>query len=472
MRAIKEAQVYENLEITAMASDGKGIGRVENMVVFVEHTITGDIVDARVTKKKSGFREAKPIHFHQKSSLRREPICAHFGVCGGCKWQSLGYEHQLNYKHQQVTDALRRIAKVEFPEPARILAAPDEYRYRNKLEYTFSDSSWLTDEEISSGADYSDRDALGFHIPGRFDKILDVKTCHLQAELGNDIRLFIRREAKKLHIPFFNLRTQEGNVRTLLVRNNQVGEWMLCLSVTEFNDEVKTLMEKIKNEFHQIKSLYYAVNTKRNDTLTDIEPIVFHGEPWIVEKMEDLSFRIHPKSFYQTNSKQAYELYKKTRDFADIKDGELVYDLYTGTGTIALFIAKKASKVIGVEYVEEAVRDAVENAKMNGIENTQFFAGDMKDILVEGFFTTHGKPDVIITDPPRAGMHEQVTLRILESGAKRIVYVSCNPATQARDLAILDSKYRITEVQPVDMFPQTTHVENIVKLELRDGRES
>lgn len=469
MRTQKAPQIYENLEITAMASDGKGIGRVENMVVFVEHTVTGDVVDVQVTKKKSGFRQGIPIIFHKKSALRQEPVCIHFGICGGCKWQNLKYEYQLDHKHQQVIDALKRIAKVEYPEPARIMAAPDVLRYRNKLEYTFSDSSWLTDEEIKSGADYSDRDALGFHIPGRFDKILDIKTCHLQAEPGNEIRLFIRREAKKLNLPFFNLRTQEGNLRTLLMRNNKAGDWMICLSVTDYNESVKALLELVKAEFPQIKSLYFAVNTKRNDTLTDIEPEVFHGEAWIEEEMEGLKFRIHPKSFYQTNADQAFELYKKTREFADIQEGEMVYDLYTGTGTIALFLAAKAAKVVGVEYVEEAVIDARENAKSNKISNTEFISGDMKDILVEDFFAIHGKPDVIITDPPRAGMHEQVTKRILESGAKRIVYVSCNPATQARDLAILDTKYKITEVQAVDMFPQTTHVENIVKLELRDA---
>lgn len=469
MRSRKPQPIYNDLEITALSSDGQGIARNDGMVIFVEKTITGDVVDAQVVKKKSGFRVAKPIKFHSYSELRTEPKCEHFGICGGCKWQNLGIENQLNHKHQQVIDALKRIAKVDFPEPSRILASKDEYLYRNKLEFTFSDSAWLTDEQIQSGQEFKDRDALGFHIPGRFDKILDINTCLLQPEPSNTIRLFIADKAKELEIPFFNLREQTGVLRTLLIRNTLQGDWMLCLSVTEYNDKVEQLLHAVKDKFPEIKSLFYAVNTKRNDTLTDISPDLFSGEPFIEEQMENLKFRIHPKSFYQTNSAQAYELYKIARDYADIQEGELVYDLYTGTGTIGLFVAEKARQVIGVEYVEEAVADARINAEVNGISNAQFFAGDMKDILIEDFFTTHGQPDIIITDPPRAGMHESVTKRILESGAKRIVYISCNPATQARDLAILDERYKVTAVQPVDMFPHTTHVENIVKLELKNG---
>lgn len=468
MRAKKPTQVYNSLEITAMASDGYGIARHEGMVVFVEHTVTGDVVDVRITKKKSGFRQGTPILFHKKSELRVEPVCAHFGVCGGCKWQSLAYEDQLGHKARQVYDAFKRIGKIEFPEPEVILAAPKIYHYRNKMEYTFSSARWLSQDEIDSGKTFEDRNALGFHIPGRFDKILEIEQCFLQDDLGNQIRLFIRRKAREMSIPFFNLVSQEGNLRTLMLRNNRKGEWMLCLMVTDFSDEVKKLLEQVRDEFPQIKSLNYAINTKRNDSMTDVDPIVFNGEPWIDEEMEGLKFRIHPKSFYQTNADQAYALYCKARDYAGIKETDVVYDLYTGTGTIALFLARQAAKVIGVEYVQEAVDDALVNAKRNGIANAEFFAGDMKDVLVDEFFKTHGKPDVIITDPPRAGMHEDVTKRLLESGARRIVYVSCNAATQARDLAILDSKYKVSAVQPVDMFPQTTHVETVVQLDLRD----
>lgn len=467
MRSKKPMQVYNSLEITAMASDGYGIARHEGMVVFVEHTVTGDIVDVRITKKKSGFRQGSPIHFHKYSDIRVEPVCKHFGVCGGCKWQSLAYSDQLDHKSRQVFDAFKRIGKIEFPSPEPILAAPKMYHYRNKMEYTFSSARWLTQNEIDSGASFDDRNALGFHIPGRFDKILEIENCHLQDDLGNQIRLFIRREAMKTGIPFFNLVSQEGVLRILMLRNNRQGEWMICLMVTELSEEVNALLEKIKNEFPQIKSLNYAINTKRNDSMTDIDPIVYHGEPWIDEEMEGLKFRIHPKSFYQTNADQAYALYCKARDYAGIKDTDIVYDLYTGTGTIALFLARQAAKVVGVEYVQEAVDDAIVNAQRNNILNASFFAGDMKDVLVDEFFTQHGKPDVIITDPPRAGMHEEVTKRLLNSGARRIVYVSCNAATQARDLALLDSKYRVSAVQPVDMFPQTTHVETVVQLDLR-----
>jgi len=467
MKKERKEQILTNLEVTAMSSEGKGIARLEGLVVFIDHCVTGDVVDARIYRKKSGYREAAPVHFHTYSALRETPVCAHFGTCGGCKWQNLKYSEQLNHKQKQVSDALTRIGKINYPEVFPILEAPEIYRYRNKMEYTFSDSRWITDAEIVSLDKITTRTALGFHIPGRFDKILNIENCHLQQDTGNQIRLFIRREAEKAEIPFFNLREQTGVLRTLLMRNNGAGEWMVCLSVTEFSPEVESLLNQLHAEFPEITSLFYAVNTKRNDTMTDIDPHIFKGQQWITERMENLSFRIHPKSFYQTNTAQALELYRKTREFAGLTGTENVYDLYTGTGTIALFLAEKAAKVTGVEYVEEAVIDARQNAIDNGIKNATFFAGDMKDILLPEFFSEHGKPDVIITDPPRAGMHESVTKRILESGAKRIVYVSCNPSTQARDLAILDEKYAVKAVQPVDMFPQTTHVENIVLLELR-----
>ena len=467
-RSRKQAyQVYQELEITDLASEGMGVARKEGMVVFVEQTVTGDIVDVQITRKKSGFRQGKPIHFHKRSDLRIEPKCEHFGVCGGCKWQVISYQEQLKHKAKQVHDALTRIAKVNLPEIKPILGAPSEFYYRNKLEYTFSASRWLTEEEIGSTENFSDRAALGFHIPGRFDKVLSINNCHLQPEPSNSIRLFVCKRGKELGISFFNLMEQTGVLRNLLLRNNQKGEWMVCLSITEINPEVIVLLDDLKQSFPAITSLLYTINTKRNDTISDLEICVHAGAEFIEEEMEGLRFRIGPKSFYQTNALQAYELYKQTRLYADIQADDVVYDLYTGTGTIALFIAKQSKKVVGVEYVPEAVADAEINARVNGISNAQFFAGDMKDVLVPEFFAEHGAPDVIITDPPRAGMHDDVTKRLIESGARRIVYVSCNPATQARDLTLLDQAYEVTAVQPVDMFPQTTHVENIVVLEKR-----
>ncbi len=460
-------QIYHQLEITDLASEGMGVARHEGMVVFVEQAVTGDVVDVQITKKKSGFRQGKPVHFHTRSPLRIEPKCEHFGVCGGCKYQVLSYADQLKHKSKQVYDVLTRISKVSLPEIKPILGAGQDYFYRNKLEYTFSANRWLTEEEVSSGDDFSDRDGLGFHIPGRFDKVLLINNCYLQPEPSNSIRLFVSKRAKELGISFFNLMEHTGVLRNLLLRNNRKGEWMVCLSITEATPEVFILLDDLKVAFPMITALMYTINTKRNDTISDLDIVVHAGAEFIEEKMEGLRFRIGPKSFYQTNSEQAYELYKLTRTFADIQKTDVVYDLYTGTGTIALFVAGQAKKVIGVEYVPEAVADAHINAKVNKVSNVSFFAGDMKDVLVADFFETHGKPDIIITDPPRAGMHDDVTKRLIESGARRIVYVSCNPATQARDLAMLDQAYDVVDVQPVDMFPQTTHVENIVVLELK-----
>lgn len=456
--------IYQQLEITAIASEGMGIARHNGMVVFVEQTLTGDVVDVRITRKKSGYRQGIPLHFHQYSPLRIEPVCTHFGVCGGCKWQNLSYNDQLEHKARQVYDALHRLAKIELPEINPIMAAPAPFEYRNKLEYTFSDSRWLTEYEIKSGATFEHRNALGFHIPGKFDKVLDISHCHLQPEPGNAIRLFVRNYAIEQQLPFFNLVKQTGWLRTLTLRNTLAGEWMFCLSVTEQNKELFKLLDAVAAAFPQITSLLYAVNNKRNDTLEGVEVMTYKGQPYITELMEDLRFRIGPKSFYQTNPRQAYELYKVVREFAAIRSDQNVYDLYTGTGTIALFVARQAAKVTGVEYVEDAVHDARINAQANNISNANFFAGDMKNILVPEFFAQHGKPDVIITDPPRAGMHEDVCQCIANSGAERIVYVSCNPATQARDLALLDAHYKVINVQPLDMFPQTTHVENVVLL--------
>jgi 23S rRNA (uracil1939-C5)-methyltransferase len=467
MARSEKVQIYHNLEITGMASEGMGIARHDGLVIFVEHTVQGDVVDVRITRKKSGYRQGKPIHFHRFSEMRIQPHCEHFGVCGGCKWQNISYSDQLEHKTRQVYDALNRIAKIDIPEIQPILGAPEPFFYRNKLEYTFSDSGWLTEEEIKSGISIDDRNALGYHIPGRFDKVLHIRNCYLQPDPGNAIRLFVKQFASRYKLSFFNLVKQTGFLRTLMLRNTRAGEWMVCLSVTEKREELFYLLDELQERFPMITSMLYTINSKRNDTLEGLEVITYKGLPYITEEMEGLRFRIGPKSFYQTNPQQAYQLYKVTRDFAGITTEDTVYDLYTGTGTIAIFVARMSARVIGVEYVEDAVIDARLNAKENGIDNTIFFAGDMKNILADAFFETHGKPDVIITDPPRAGMHEEVTKKIAASGARRIVYVSCNPATQARDLIILGDQYEVKRVQPVDMFPQTTHVENVVLLEKR-----
>jgi 23S rRNA (uracil1939-C5)-methyltransferase len=467
MKHTKPAQVYQQLEITALSSDGRGIAKLEGMVVFVQGAITGDIVDAQVTRKKSGYREARPIHFHQRSEKRIDPTCSHFGVCGGCTWQSISYAEQLLHKQQTVTDALRRIGKMELPEIDTIMGAPEDFYYRNKLEFTFSASRWLTVEEIASADDFTDRRALGFHIPGRFDKILHIDRCYLQDETSNRIRLFVRDFAMKAGMEFYHPIKQEGYLRNMIIRNTIAGEWMVVLSATRADDQLMELLEAVKQNFPEITSLMYTVNTKKNDVWYDLDIQLYSGLPYLEERMEDLRFRIGPKSFYQTNPVQAERLYGKVRELAGLTGEENVYDLYTGTGTIALFLSKSAKHVTGVEYVEAAVEDAKMNAVENSVGNVSFFAGDMKDVLVEDFFTQHGKPDVIITDPPRAGMHADVVMRIVESGAKRVVYVSCNPSTQARDLALMDEVYKVMVVQPVDMFPQTTHVENIVMLERR-----
>ena len=459
--------IYPNLEITGLASEGMGVARHEGIVVFVEHTVTGDVVDVQITRKKSGFRQGKPIHFHTFSPLRIDPVCEHFGTCGGCKWQNISYENQLIHKQKTVTDALTRIAKVELPEISPILGAPEPFYYRNKMEYTFSSARWLTEAEINSEEKLDNRNALGFHIPGRFDKVLDIRTCHLQDETGNKIRLFVKKYAEDRQLQFYDIIRQTGLLRNLMIRNTIAGEWMVILSVTEMNTDISGLLDGLGETFPQITSLLYTINTKKNDVMYDLDIITWKGNAFITEEMEGLEFRIGPKSFYQTNPKQAYELYKKTREFAGIEKEDIVYDLYTGTGTIALFVAANAKKVVGIESVPEAIEDAFNNAALNGISNIAFTAGDMKDVLVDDFFALHGKPDIIITDPPRVGMHADVTKRLLESGAKKIVYVSCNPSTQARDIALLDEKYKVTKVQPVDMFPQTTHVENIVLMEKR-----
>jgi 23S rRNA (uracil1939-C5)-methyltransferase len=469
MKADKKipAEALLNVEIQDMVAEGKCLVRVGNLVIFVSQVAPGDVVDLRVTKSKKSFLEAVPVKFHKYSELRVEPFCQHFGTCGGCKWQHLGYDTQLKYKQQQVVDTLERIGKVELPEIPYILSSPQRTYYRNKLEYTFSFNGWLTNEQIQSGEDY-DRRVLGFHTPARFDKIIDVQHCHLQPEPSNEIRLFIRDYARQQNLRFGNIVKQTGNLRNLIIRTAQsTGQIMVLLQCYLPHHSIEPLLDAVYEKFPQITSLNYVLNNKGNETFHDLDIVNYKGLPYIEEEMEGLRFRIGPKSFYQTNSEGAYNLYKVARDFAQLRGDELVYDLYTGTGTIAHFVARQARKVIGVEYVEQAVADARLNAEVNNITNTEFFAGDMKDILTAAFTQQHGQPDLIITDPPRAGMHPDVVQRLLELRCPRIVYISCNPATQARDLEMLDPIYKVTKVQPVDMFPHTHHVENVVLLELK-----
>ncbi|MBR5727081.1 MAG: 23S rRNA (uracil(1939)-C(5))-methyltransferase RlmD [Muribaculaceae bacterium] len=464
----KALPIIENFEITGVAAEGKSLGRWNDLVVFIPYGAPGDVVDLRITRKKHSFAEGQIARMVTPSPLRVEPFCEHFGVCGGCKWQHLPYESQLQYKQQQVVDALERIAKVEIPPINPILGSAETRHYRNKLEFTFSNKSWLTTEQMQSDEVFDDRNALGFHIPGSFDKVLDIKRCWLQADISNDIRLFIRDYAIRQGYSFYDIRNNQGLMRMIMVRTASTGEMMLVVVFSEPNQAaIDDVMGAIRDRFPQITSLMYVVNLKCNDSIADQDIILFSGREYIEEEMEGLRFRVGPKSFYQTNSRQAYELYKVARRMAGLTGDELVYDLYTGTGTIANFVARQARQVIGIEYVEDAIEDARLNSRVNGIDNTLFFAGDMKDVLTDAFVAEHGRPDVMIVDPPRAGMHPDVVQVILNAEPRRIVYVSCNPATQARDLAMLDAKYRVTEIQPVDMFPHTHHVENVVQLEIR-----
>ena len=468
-RKRKEHPVLEGIEIIDVAAEGQSLARVNDMVVFVPYGAPGDIVDIKIDRKKKSYAEGHIERMVKPSDLRCEPRCSHFTMCGGCRWQHLPYDYQLECKQKQVTDNLERIAKVELPEISSIKGSRNIWAYRNKMEYTFSNKKWLTFDQLRSGEEFPDRDAAGFHIPGAFDKVLDIECCHLQDDLGNRIRLFVKNFGKENGYSFYDLRAQQGFLRTLMIRIASTGEVMVVMVVGENDSEkLQSLMNAIKNEFPEITSLLYVVNQKVNDSIADQDVILFSGKPYIVESMEGLEFRVGPKSFYQTNSLQAYELYKVVREYADIKEGELVYDLYTGTGTIANFVAGKAGKVVGIEYVEDAIKDARVNSEANGINNTIFFAGDMKDVLTDEFISVHSRPDVMIVDPPRAGMHGDVVNVILNARPERIVYVSCNPATQARDLALLDVAYRVVAVQPVDMFPHTHHVENVVKLVLKD----
>lgn len=468
-RKRKQLPLLENIVITDVAAEGKAIAKVDGLTVFVPFVVPGDVVDVQLTRKKSNYAEGKAVRFEHYSDNRAEAFCSHYGICGGCKWQILPYEEQLKYKQKQITDNLQRIGKVELPEISPILGAPETTFYRNKLEFTFSDKRWLTEQEIASGKEFTQMNALGFHIPGMFDKVLDIDKCWLQNDFSNQIRNAVRQFCLQNNYSFFDLRNQSGLMRTLIIRNTSIGEWMVIVVFYEDNEQKRAnLLNFLEEKFSQITSLLYIINQKANDTITDQEIVVWKGRDYIVEEMEGLKFKIGAKSFYQTNSQQAYNLYKIARELADLSGNELVYDLYTGTGTIANFVARSARKVIGIEYVEEAIEDAKENSRHNNIDNTLFFAGDMRKILTSEFIEEHGRPDVIITDPPRAGMHNNVIETILSAAPSRIVYVSCNPATQARDLNLLDNKYRVTRVQPVDMFPHTHHVENVVLLEKRD----
>lgn len=470
-RKKKELPLLEQIEITGVAAEGKALARVDDLVVFVPFVVPGDVVDLQVRRKKHSYAEAEAVKFHRYSPERATPFCKHYGVCGGCKWQCLAYEHQLKYKQQQVVDALTRIGKVELPDVMPILGSEKTCAYRNKLEFTFSNKRWLTWEEVAQGVSYDNMDALGFHIPGAFDKVLDIEECALMHPLNNCLRNAIRDFAHSEGVPFFDLRTQTGVLRNIMIRTSTTGEVMLLVQARVTADEEMEQMKKvlgfIADSFPEVTSLLYVINNKCNDTFGDLEVHTFKGTDVIFEEMEGLRFKVGPKSFYQTNSEQAYNLYKVARDFAALTGEEVVYDLYTGTGTIANFVAAKAKKVVGIEYVEDAIIDARVNAELNGFNNLTFFAGDMKDILTRDFISEHGRPDVIITDPPRAGMHNDVVDTILFAAPRRIVYVSCNPATQARDLSLLDRDYRVTAVQPVDMFPHTHHVENVVLLERR-----
>lgn len=488
--------LLEGIEITALAAEGKAIAKVRlhpedesPIVIFIPYGAPGDVADIQIDRKKHSYAEAHIVRLVTPSPLRRAPFCTHFGTCGGCKWQHIPYDCQLRQKHDQVKDALERIGKIELPEIRPVLGSALTEGYRNKMEYTFSNKKWRTFEEMRSGREFTDpSEGLGFHIPGAFDKVLHIDCCHLQEEFGNRVRNFIYRFAISNNLSFYDIRDNHGLLRTLMIRTASTGEKMVTVAFGEADmEKVKLVMEAVAAEFPEITSLEYAINLKLNDSLADVDIVTWRGRDYIEEEMEGLRFRVNAKSFYQTNSTQAYELYKTARSFAGldpesdaplhsdeqpapwIAEGRrpLVYDLYTGTGTIANFVARQAAKVIGIEYVEVAIKDARLNSEVNGIDNTLFYAGDMKDVLTAEFISRHGRPDVMIVDPPRAGMHEDVVKVILDAAPEIIVYVSCNPATQARDLALMDKAYRVTDVQPVDMFPHTHHVENVVRLRRR-----
>lgn len=460
--------LLEKIKIEKIAAEGKSIAYVDEKVLFVPNTVPGDVVDVQVTRRRKSFLEGFVTEIHELSPLRIEPVCPHFGVCGGCKWQNLPYEKQLEFKQQEIIDNLQRIGRVELEGVRPIIGSAEQLYYRNKLEFTFSSKRFLTREEIGTTADIERTPALGFHVPGLFDKVVDIESCYLQGGISNEVRNFIRAYALEHGLSFYDIRGQFGFLRTLIIRTASTGEVMVTLAFGEEDTTAReALLDALAERFPQITSLMYVINEKLNDNLTDQEIICYRGRDHIFEEMEGLKFKIGPKSFYQTNSGQAYNLYCKARELAGLTGKETVYDLYTGTGTIANFVARQAAKVVGIEYVPEAIDDARVNSELNGIRNTVFYAGDMKDVLDADFISRHGHPDVIITDPPRAGMHPDVVKTILQAAPERIVYVSCNSATQARDLQLMDADYKVCAVQPVDMFPHTHHVENIVLLQKR-----
>lgn len=468
-RKVTNKVIFENITVLDAGAKGVSVAKApEGQVIFIPNVVPGDVVDVQTLKKRKAYFEGKAIKFHSFSEHRVEPVCQHFGSCGGCKWQNMNYDRQLFYKNQEVFNNLKRIGKIELPNFEPILGSAKQFFYRNKMEFGFSDTRWMTDAEIQSGVEFDNKNALGFHIPRMWDKILDIEKCYLQEDPSNAIRNEIKRFATENDIAFFNARSHEGILRTLMIRTASTGEIMVLIQFyREDKAQRELLLNHIAEQFPQITSLQYVINGKANDTLYDQDIKLYQGRDYILEEMEGLHFSINAKSFYQTNSDQAYELYKITREFAGLTGDEVVYDLYTGTGTIAQFVSKQAKKVIGVEAVPEAIADAKENAKRNNIANCEFYVGDMKNVFNDEFIAQHGQPDVVITDPPRDGMHKDVVEQLLKIGAQRIVYVSCNSATQARDLALMDEQYKIARVRPVDMFPQTHHVENVVLLEKR-----
>ena len=462
--------IFENITVLDAGAKGVSVAKApEGQIIFIPNVVPGDVIDVQTLKKRKSYFEGRAIKFHSYSENRVKPVCEHFGSCGGCKWQNMKYEQQLFYKNQEVQNNLKRIGKIDLPDFEPILGSKNQFFYRNKMEFGFSDTRWLTEKEIQSeDTTLSKKPALGFHIPRMWDKILNIETCHLQADPSNAIRNGVRDFAIKNEISFFNARNHTGLLRTLMIRTTSIGEIMILVQFFADNKKQRELvMNYLKDTFTEITSLQYVINGKPNDTIYDQDIILYNGRDYILEEMEGLQFSINAKSFYQTNSQQAFELYLITRDFAGLTGNEVVYDLYTGTGTIAQFVAKKAKKVIGVEAVPEAIADAKENAKRNNISNCEFYVGDMKNVFNDDFIAQHGQPDVIITDPPRDGMHKDVVEQLIKIGANKIVYVSCNSATQARDLALMDEHYKVTRVRPVDMFPQTHHVENVVLLEKR-----
>lgn len=466
----RDKEFLESVTIEDVAAEGKAIARINGKVLFVPHAIPGDIVDVQVNIKRKGYMEGYIVNMVSPSPARIEPFCSHYGVCGGCKWQALPYNMQLDYKRQQVVDQLSRIGKLELPEVMPTLGSQNTQYYRNKLEFTFSNKRWIESKDEMESLNDEQKLGLGFHIAGFFDKVLDINKCYLQPEPSNEIRLFVKEWAISHSVPFFDLREQSGMLRNMVIRTTSTGQVMVIVVFAKYSKEiVPALLDALKERFPSITSLNYVINSKRNDSISDLDCINYTGEEAIYEEMEGLRFKIGPKSFYQTNSHQAYRLYSVVREFAQLNGNEVVYDLYTGTGTIALFLASKASKMVGIEYVPEAIEDAKVNAEQNGITNTQFYAGDMKDMLTESFIASHGAPDVIVLDPPRAGIHPDVAKVIVAAAPEKIVYVSCNPASQARDLALMSENYKIMRVQPVDMFPHTHHVENVVLLTKKEN---